>query len=180
MTEIVFTKTSRVEELKEILVLQKENLLRADKINDQFKEGFVTVQHSLTDLQDMHNGAPHCIIKLDNKVIGYALVMLPNYKDKIEILKPFFNELEQLVAPAKKYLVMGQICIAAAYRGEGLFKMLYQYFKQEHEKRFHCVLTEVASTNTRSLQAHLSVGFEIQKTYEQEKITWHIMIWDWT
>ena len=52
--------------------------------------------------------------------------------------------------------------------------------KQEHEKEFHCVFTEVASTNIRSLQAHLSIGFKIQKTYEQEKIIWHIMIWDWT
>lgn len=180
MTEIVFTKTSCNDELKEILVLQQENLLRADKINEQLKEGFVTVQHSLTDLQDMHNSAPHCIIKSGNKVIGYALVMLPTYKDKIEILKPFFNEIEILVPPTQQHLVMGQICIAAGYRGQGLFKKLYRFFKQEHEKEFNCVFTEVASTNIRSLQAHLSIGFKIQKTYEQEKITWHILIWDWT
>ena len=102
MTEIVFTKTSCNEELKEILVLQQENLLRADKINEQLKEGFVTVQHTLTNLQDMHNSAAHCIIKSGNKVIGYALVMLPTYKDKIEILKPFFNKIELTSTPDQK------------------------------------------------------------------------------
>ena len=136
MTEIVFTKTNFEEELKEILVLQQENLLRADKINEQLKEGFVTVQHSLTDLQDMHNSAAHCIIKSGNKVIGYALVMLPTYKDKIEILKPFFNKIELLYPRPKNTLLWAKYALQQDTEVKDYLRSFISFSNRSMKKNF--------------------------------------------
>lgn len=105
--------------------------------------------------------------------------MKPSFKETIKALEPLFDEIQNLVPRYKNYVIMGQICIAKEYRGLGIFKKLYHFYKDELSYHYDCLITEVASTNARSLNAHQAVGFTTLKTYQEQDITWHIMIWDW-
>lgn len=179
MKNIQLQRASTSKELQEIITLQQQNVSNAISAEEKKKEGFVTLRHTFELLEQMNNACPHCIAKANDTVIGYALVMKPSFKDTIEALEPLFDEIQNLVPQHKNYLIMGQICISKEYRGLGIFRKLYHFYKEELSYQFDCLITEVASINTRSLNAHQAVGFRTLKTYQEQDITWHIMIWDW-
>jgi len=173
-------------QLHQILELQKINLPRSLSVAEIKKEGFVTVDHSFDILQQMNTPYPH-IIAIDNDaVIGYALVMLSSIKDEIEILKPMFEKINTLSynnAPLSscKYFVIGQVCVAKAYRGQGVFYKMYDQMKSIMRQDFNLIITEVSAHNTRSLKAHARQGFiNILSFKAPDGHPWEILLWDLT
>ena len=141
-------------------------------------EGFVTVSHSYAILKQMNDARSHVIAKDGDLVVGYALVMLKEFRDEISILSAMFETAEELLG-GKKFLAMGQICISKAYRKRGIFRGMYNFYKKELQGEFDCLLTEVATDNKRSLEAHKSVGFKVLKKQVTEGVSWVLINWDW-
>jgi L-amino acid N-acyltransferase YncA len=81
--------------------------------------------------------------------------------------------------PDYRYYVMGQICIDAAQRGTGLFQQLYEAHRHFYAPRFDLCLTEVSSSNARSMRAHEKVGFQTIHRFSDETDEWNILLWDW-
>ena len=164
------------EELRQILRLQKNNLPKAISLEEKTKEGFVTVSHTLDLLKRMQEACPHTIVKDGQNVIGYALSMHPSFGQEIEVLKPMFREIKALIPNGQSYIVMGQICIAKPYRGQGVFRKLYRKMSALVQHDFDAIITEVDSSNTRSLQAHYAIGFKDLKCYSSGGQDWHLII----
>jgi len=162
-------------ELEQILSLQKKNLPNALTEKEMTKEGFVTAVHTLDLLDRMNRVYPHIIAMEKDEVIGYALCMHPNFANEIDILKPMFEEINAILSTDQKYMVMGQVCIDKAYRKMGIFKKLYEKMKEGIGANFNCIITEVDALNTRSLNAHFSVGFKELKTYNSNGRKWHLI-----
>jgi hypothetical protein len=174
----------KAEELEQILDLQQANLAVNIDLPELESQGFVTVQHSFETLQLMNQLAPSIIIKDNDKVIAYALVMLKSCRNLIPILEPMFVEFDNIkwngnVLDTYKYYVMGQVCISKNYRGLGLFDQLYQKHREVYSKDYDFVLTEVAFRNKRSLRAHERVGFKSVHTYKDMTDEWAVILWDW-
>ena len=74
---------------------------------------------------------------------------------------------------------MGQVCVDKAYRGKGVFDMLYQHHKQVLKDRFDFVVTEISTNNLRSVRAHEKVGFKNIHTYKDAVDEWSVVLWDW-
>src|SRR5262245_13563775 len=114
-----------------ILELQQANLeesLSPDEIRD---EGFVTVHHSLTDLERMHSIAPSVIAIDEGKVVGYVLAMTLEAESHIPILKPMFQLFRNIQYHGRpltetSFILIGQVCVAKSYRGQGLFEGCYR------------------------------------------------------
>ena len=176
---IQFCTSSTTDELYQILELQSQNFTESISFSEKEKEGFVTVKHDIKLLKRMQTKEPHIMAKYDSKVVGYALSMHPDFEEEIEILKPMFHKIKSLLTGAESFLVMGQICIDKSYRKQGLFKGLYNKMKQEFSSSYNCLITEVASSNQRSLNAHYAVGFKDLLIYEADSVTWHLIKWDW-
>ena len=70
------TLTSTQKELQQILQLQQQNLRQHVDEAQMKSQGFVTLQHDLKILQQMHELAPSVIIKDHDQVVAYALTML--------------------------------------------------------------------------------------------------------
>jgi hypothetical protein len=171
-------------DLKGILQLQKINLPSFLSNEEIQQEGFVTVEHDLELLSKMNKPHPHIVAIDENGVQAYALVMLPEMGEEIEILKPMFAQFEansdQYELQGKRYFAMGQICIAKAYRGQGVFRGLYLKMRDLMSEHFDCVLTEIDLDNSRSIRAHQKVGFKQWKQYEAADKKWSIVYWDWS
>lgn len=173
---ISYTKSSTIEELKQILVLQEKNLHQNLSEEERKAQGFVTVKHSLDILKRMHDVCPHSIAKFNDKIIGFALSMTKGFALDIELLKPMFIEISKSVAD-DNYITMGQICIDKEYRGLGVFRGLYQFMKTEVcSSRFSSIITEIDVKNTRSIRAHESVGFEKIKDYKSGAKNWRLVV----
>lgn len=171
-------------ELKQILELQNENHYENLSQESKKENGFLTVKHNLDLLSKMNEKAKQVIATDNGKVVGYALVMLKRFKDLIPVLVPMFKTLENIKYNNAslsnfRYYVMGQVCISKDYRGKGIFKSLYEKHKQEYSKKFDLCLTEVSSSNTRSMRAHQKIGFKTIHTFTDETDEWNILLWDW-
>lgn len=172
------------DELHAILALQKRNHVSSVSDMEKTSQGFVTVQHDFQLLKSMHQKAAQIIALDKGNLIGYALVMLKDFKEKIPVLEPMFDVFEDLIykhQPLRtmKYYVMGQICIAASHRGKGVFEALYQKHKEVYSHMYDLCITEVSTRNIRSLKAHEKVGFENIHTYKDDSDEWAILAWDW-
>ena len=127
----------------------------------------------------MQGYCPHILAKNGENIVGYALAMVPELRHDIPILVPLFDLTEKLL-PNSKYLVMGQICVDKPYRGRGIFSGMYRYYRDQLNKNYECLVTEVADENQRSLQAHLYIGFEILHTRVEDKVKWITLVWNWS
>ncbi|MBK9257563.1 MAG: GNAT family N-acetyltransferase [Saprospiraceae bacterium] len=172
MMEIIYKVANSNTELQEILVLQKENLRKTKSAEEEAKEGFVTVCHDLELLQEMNEKAGHVIGLHQGRVVAYALTMTKDFKNKIPVLVPMFEMIDNLVFQNQRigdytYLVMGQVCIEKNFRGKGIFNELYQTYFKHYKGNYDFIITEIAARNTRSLKAHLNIGFQIIHEYHE-------------
>lgn len=176
--KIQYSRVTLEDELRQIIALQKVNAIDSISSEEKEKEGFVIVLHTYDILKLMNDACPHIIAKDGDMVVGYALVMLKEFRDEIAILSAMFETAAQLLRN-KNYLAMGQICISKEYRKKGVFRGMYTFYKEELQNEFDCLLTEVATNNTRSLGAHLNIGFEVLKTQVSNGVSWELIHWNW-
>ncbi|RRQ50304.1 GNAT family N-acetyltransferase [Maribacter algicola] len=176
--DIHYCRATSDEDLHDILELQQNNTPSFLSDEEKSKEGFLTVIHTFDLLKLMNTDCPHIIAKVNDEVIGYALCMTRKFGSEIPLLSPMFK-MSDIFLAGKKYLAMGQICVAKEFRGQGVFRGLYSFYKRQLQQDFDGLITEVAASNKRSLNAHLSVGFKILQTQVSEGISWELVYWDW-
>lgn len=180
-----YSKSKTNQELLEIIALQKQNLPQNLSSEEIKREGFVTVEHSFEALKKMNEITQHVLIKNNNKVVGYLLAMTKKSQHDIAVLKPMFDVFEKIyyknkVVNTYNYLVVGQVCIAKNYRGKGLLSTCYEAYKYFYKYSYDFAITEIATSNKRSINAHKKIGFkEIHKYTDTNNTNWSIVIWDW-
>ena len=93
----VFTKATTEADLRGILDLQQRNLPKNISETERVEQGFVTVEHDFEMLQAMNDVEKH-VIALDENgvVVGYSLVMMPDFGFKIPVLAPLFELMKTL------------------------------------------------------------------------------------
>lgn len=182
MKKVTYTQVSTETEIQEILALQERNLSTKISKEEARAQGFVTVKHDAQILRDMNQPYPHIIATHEGKVIGYALMMIKDFRDRIPVLIPMFDLIDSLSynnesLKETRYFTMGQVCIDKNYRGMGVFKNLYETMKEKYQPHFDYLITEIAARNTRSIRAHAKIGFEEIKRYDDDGTTWVMVIW---
>jgi predicted GNAT superfamily acetyltransferase len=182
---IIYTTSETKYDLEGILTLQKINLARGLTKDEIESQGFVTVDHSFEQLVKLNGHEKHIIGKENEKVIAYLLAMTKQSRFDIPILTPMFELFDNISYKDKKisdynYLVVGQVCVDRAWRGRGILDHCYAAYRQHYSTRYDFAITEIASTNLRSLKAHKRIGFEEIKTYSSpDKTEWIVVLWDW-
>jgi len=171
---IIYKNTSTDQELEQILALQQANLPKSTSEEERKTQGFVTVEHDFDILKQMHDVYPHTIAVADEKVVGYVLSMSIEFGSSIPVLVPMFNEFNKQNI-TEDFIVMGQVCVDKAYRGKGIFRGLYSKMAETFSGKYNRIITEVDELNTRSLNAHYSVGFNEISEYEAGGQVWKII-----
>lgn len=179
--ELEFTLCSKDDELYQILELQSNNLRHTKSPETEADQGFVTVKHDFSLIKSMNDAAGHIIAKDGHKVVGYALSMTREFRNKIPLLASMFDLMDSLVVDGIKigdgdYIVMGQVCVDFEYRGKGVFQGMYKKYFEVYKPIYQWIITEIAARNTRSLRAHLNVGFkEIYRYVEPGVEEWIVV-----
>ena len=172
---ITYTQASTIDHLEQILLLQQQNLPKNLTDKEKEREGFLTVEHSFEVLKAMNEECRHIIALENGKVVAYALCMHPKFAESIEVLRPMFQEISQIVKGKKNYMVMGQICVAKTNRGQGIFRKLYETMKEKLPEGFDTIITEVDAKNQRSVNAHKAIGFSEIKRYKADGKVWSLI-----
>lgn len=176
--------TQSPSDLQGILDLQWENHLSQLSSEAKKESGFVTVRHTLAQLESMHQLAPHVMADYQGQTAGYVLAMTKASRTLIPVLFPMFDLFEEISYRGKKisdydYMSVGQVCVGKDFRGQGLFDSMYGAYRDAYSDSYDFAITEIALSNTRSLAAHKRVGFEIIHEYEDYTQPWAIVLWDW-
>lgn len=97
------------------------------------------------------------IAKLDNKIIGYLIVMI--------------KEQNNPVMKLKKYLIIDTICVDKRYRGKGIGKELLEFAKGI-AKEYNCtdLQLSVNPENTNAINVYENFGFEVKNISYSMKI----------
>jgi GNAT superfamily N-acetyltransferase len=162
-------------ELLQILELQQANLYDRIPPEIRAREGFLKIQHNLPLLQKMQAQGPQIIALCGGDLAGYALNMHPSQEGDIPALRPLFDLARKSLPPGADFRIMGQICVSSAYRRQGHFRKLYEALFEMC--RPLPVVTEIASVNTRSLEAHKAIGFRPLGSRQESDLRWEVMIW---
>ena len=181
---MLITTAQTDQDLSEIIALQKVNLPKNISPEEAQSQGFVTVVHDFETLKKMNEDEAHIIAKLDGRVVGYCLAMTKNFKADIPVLIPMFDKMDEQHYKGKfirdyNYIVCGQVCVAKAVRGQGVFDRMYRYYRAVHATKYDLILTEIATRNQRSIRAHYRVGFEALLRFATDSEDWEIVVWDW-
>ena len=158
-------------DLPAILQLQQANLPQHITAHEALEQGFLTVEHDLGLLGEMNQACAHTIAKQGETLAGYALSMTRNFGDRIPVLRPLFELIDQLEWRGRSvqgipYILMGQVCVAKDYRGQGVFAGLYQCMQERMASDYELIITEISTRNTRSQRAHQKVGFVDMHRYQ--------------
>ncbi|MES2297574.1 MAG: GNAT family N-acetyltransferase [Pseudomonadota bacterium] len=174
-----------VPDLEGVLALQRLNHARALAAEQWHAQGFVTMEYTVPELQSMCGPYRHAVAKSGEQVVGYALVMLKEHGHAFPLLDDMFKKIATGAIAGTpiancRYVVMGQVCIDAAFRGMGIFDQLYQALKRQLQLEFDYIITEVSDKNGRSMGAHVHAGFRDIQLLAPDASEWHVMAWDWT
>lgn len=172
------------DELFQIHCLNQQNLKQNLAKNIREQEGFVTWLYSLDLLKKMHQLSPGIVVKDGNNVVAYALTTLKESQIFHNDLEIMFQNLESVSyknkpLPFYNFYCMGQICVAKEYRGKGLVNLLYQKHREIYSSQYDFILTEISTSNLRSLKAHEKAGFQSIHIYSDKMDEWAVVIWDW-
>lgn len=177
-------RVTELSELKGIQQLQRINLKKNLTAAEIEKEGFVTAEYSLEFLQLMHKACPSIIAVDGGTVIGYALVALKSTGQHHELLADLFEKIDITVYKGNvlryaSYVVVGQLCVHKDYRGIGLAQKMYAHYKDCLSPEFDYCITDVDSTNPRSLKAHQRTGFQVIDRLHFNGQDFDLILWDW-
>ena len=182
---ITVTTAQTREMLQQILDLQEKNLASRLTPAEAAEQGFVTVKHDLALLDLIRGPFRHVVVLEDGALVGYALVMLKEFRSAVPVLVPMFEQMNRLSVGGRRlsetrYFVMGQICVDKQHRGKGVFRVMYEELKRRMSNAFELVVTEVSTRNVRSLRAHFKIGFQRVAQFESpEGGSWEVISWDW-
>ncbi|WP_207632622.1 GNAT family N-acetyltransferase [Foetidibacter luteolus] len=181
---LIATVVTTTEELKQIHRLNSINLKQNVTDAEKKAQGFVTWLYSMELLQQMHQLQASIIVKDGDKVAGYALVTPREAGPFHHDLQTMMDNLATLSyngRPLNDYswYVMGQVCIDKAYRGMGVFDMLYRHHQKLYASKYNLLITEISTSNRRSIKAHKRVGFRELHVYKDLLDEWSVVVWDW-
>lgn len=178
-------RVSTQADLDGILSLHKANLIKNLTKEEMELEGFVTVEFDAELLRIMHAISPSVIAKDGDMVVGYVLVITKELYGKHQLLDEMFNKMDAIqygggFMKDSEYVLIGQLCVDKAYRGQGIVQRMYSFKRSQLESRYACCCTNVAITNPRSLKAHIKSGFRVIKNTTYNGIEFDIIHWDWS
>ncbi len=177
-------RVSDIWELQGIKGLQEVNLSRNISSDEATREGFLTASYTIDFLEEMHRDEPSIIAKVDDEVVGYALVSTKKMRSRHDLLEGLFNVIDNCVYNHQSlseinYIVVGQLCVAKNFRGQGLVQRLYGHFKDCLHDQYDYLVTDVAKDNIRSLKAHQKTGFQVISELKYGGLDWNVVLWDW-
>jgi GNAT superfamily N-acetyltransferase len=168
----------------QILDLQQRNLFSRLSAEAQSRDGFVFVEHTAAQLAAMAARMPQSIVLCEGRVVGYSLCMSPDMRAEIPRLVPMFEQFDRMLFRGRRladwdYVVGGQVCVDAAWRGRGLIGALYQNTRRCVPEAVEVCVTEIAARNEVSLRAHYRIGFEAVERYRDDAEHWEVVAWRW-
>lgn len=171
-------------ELEQITALSRANLATQITPETKAREGFVTWEYTTPILRALHRIAPSVVAMDGDTLAGYAITLTGESEMVYPVMSDMVDRMRTVMydgRPLSEYrqYIMGQICVAAPYRGQGVVQQLYNGHREAYGQTYDLLVTEISTANQRSSKAHAKVGFEVIETFTGPVQDWNMVVWDW-
>ena len=169
------------EEVNGIKRLQEKNLRQHITDEEAASQGFLTASYTIDYLKAMNASFPTVIAKDDEQVVGYAMITTPAMRDGHDLIKDLFSNIDRCTYQGNllknvPYVVVGQLCVDKAFRGQNLVTRMYDFFADAVKSQYDFMVTDVDCDNHRSLKAHAKAGFEVIDSLVYGGKKWDIVL----
>jgi len=153
-------------DMEGVLALQQVNLWRNLTAEEQLG-GFVTTPFTTTQLEAIIAQGGLFVIVADQQIVAYAFAGNWAYFQQWQIFEVMVKRLPQLSFQGQPVTVSnsfqyGPVCIARAYRGQGLLPLIFESLRLEWQQQYPLALTFINVVNVVSTQAHVrKLGWEV-------------------
>lgn len=171
-------------ELDQIAQLSRANLVTEISPETRAREGFVTWVYTPPILRALHRIAPSVVAMDGDTLAGYAITLTAACESVYPVMSDMVQRMRTVMYEGRplsdyRYYIMGQICVAAPYRGQGVVQRLYTGHREIYGQTYDLLVTEISTANPRSSKAHAKVGFEVVETFSGPVQDWDMVVWDW-
>jgi ribosomal protein S18 acetylase RimI-like enzyme len=172
------------QELLQIATLSNANRTANISEEEKAKEGFVSWVYTPEILRTINAIAPSVIVMDGDELAGYAITLTEECLQAYPPAAPTFTHAQPLVFKGRplseqRFYLMGQICVAKAWRGQGIVSTLYTGHRQSYGPQFDAIVTEISTANPRSVKAHQKIGFETIDLHFENGHKWAVVAWNW-
>ncbi|KAI9345664.1 hypothetical protein BDR26DRAFT_856417 [Obelidium mucronatum] len=173
--------------VEQIKALQMANLRRLLPVEVQETEGFVTAEYTLEFLQQIHKSTPAIVALADvngeEQVVGYVIAATKEESLQHDLLKDLVGTVDARCQydgkPMKdiRYIVVAQLCVAKAFRGQRLAQKMYERYSLEyHERGYEMAMTDVAHDNAKSLKTHKYAGWVVIDSLDYSGVFFDVIV----
>jgi ribosomal protein S18 acetylase RimI-like enzyme len=171
-------------ELDQMAALSRANLVTLLDPETKAKEGFVTWVYTPEVLRALHAVVPSVIVTDGDTLAGYAITLTDDCEAVYPVMGSTMAHLKKIDYEGRRLsdyriYLMGQICVAELYRGQGVVDRLYAFHRAHFSDRYDLLVTEISQANPRSLKAHTKAGFRVVDSYPDNGSMWDVVLWDW-
>jgi len=177
-------RKAREEDFPKIKFLQKENHFRSVSNKGRKKEGFVSVETSISMLENLNQKIGILVAVSKGEVVGYELPLDLKHASKISLLDPFIERILKLEYLGKKLseykiILEGQILVKMGFKGQGIAEELHKRFVNMLKNNYEIIVTEISNKNPRSLHFHTKkLKLSIIEKYFAKGFNWYILLQD--
>jgi hypothetical protein len=180
--QIIF-RCFQTEDIPELLRIQNDNLRINLSQTDQ-ANGYLSVDFSAQQFQEMHNEIPIIVADLGAGLGGYLCSSSLQYSSQVPLLAHMiglFNETTYRNRPlgAFRCFVYGPVCIDRALRGSGLLNGMFEGLMGRVAGRFDVGTLFISSDNPRSLYAHVHhLGMQELRSFTFDENDFFLLAFD--
>lgn len=175
---------AKVEDIDKVLELHDR--YQIDSINeDDKKDGFITTvftKEELTTLIEEENGL--FIVKKEGEVVAYCMCASWQFWSKwpmfIHMMKdlPKLEYLGQTLSVDNSYQY-GPVCVDKSVRGSGVLEKLFDFAREEMNKKYPILVTFINKINQRSYEAHTrKLGLEVIQEFDFNNNNYYELVYD--
>ncbi len=155
---MVITRKGTQADIPGILILQDQNLYGKMTAAER-ENGFVTTPFTPEQIEAIIEQGGLFIAEDKGVIIAYVFAGTWTYFKQWEIFKLMVSRFPLLQFNGQKITVensfqYGPVCIAKAYRGQGVLQMIFEEMRQELVQRFPIGITFINKVNAISTKAH--------------------------
>jgi len=153
-------------DIDEVLELHAKYQIDSISPEDK-KDGFVTTSFTKEQLAKViYEEQGLFIVRKNGKVVAYVMCaswkfcsIWPIFTQMIQDL-PHLSYLGQTITTENSYQY-GPVCVDKSVRGSGVLEALFDFAREEMNKRYPILVTFINKINQRSFKAHSRLGLEV-------------------
>ena len=163
MSKVILATKAQIDQIRNL----NSKYLINHLTNTQKKEGFIRVEYSLLELEEIVNHEEIVVAFDNNTIAGYYLIGRKSENLGIGYQMSKSRHLaEKRNIPYDKIGYGCQVCIDEKYRNNGLFTSMLKRLCATVKMKYDYLFCSVSGSNTISLNAHINNGWQQIDSFE--------------